>query len=140
MANSKKETYGDAAEQLFVQHGETRDQIAARFRLSDKTVRSWAKEGRWEEKRALFLERKATTIEDLEFVVQKVARSARMDIEAGKAVSDQRLYALQKLAETLEKMQKFSKARAAAEQERPSDPLSPEQLAEQVDEILGLRR
>lgn len=142
MANSKKAAYGDAAETLFVQGGETREAIAARFKLSDKTVREWAKAGRWEEKRAQLLERRSSTLDDLEFVVQSVARSARMDIEASVAVSDQRLYALQKLSETLGSLRRAEKLKGEVAQDKKQKdrPATGTEIADKVDELLGITR
>lgn len=142
MANSKKAAYGDAAETLFVQGGETREAIAKRFQLSDKTVREWAKEGRWEEKRAQMLERRSSTLEDLEFVVQSVARSARLDIEAGTFVSTERLYALQKLSETLASLRRAEKLKGEmpVDKKTKDRPVTGAEIADRVDELLGIRR
>ena len=91
---SKKNLYYEDAERLYVRERRTPDEIAGQLSLSEKTVRNWKDEGRWEEKRAAYLKSCQSTFEDIVELTRLLARSLLDDLRAGRKIDQGRLYTL----------------------------------------------
>lgn len=138
MANSKKDVYLDVAEQMFVFQNMTREEIAKRLKLSDKTVREWAKEHGWEEKKKQLLECKRATHQELYELVRMLTSGLRQDQADGKEISWQRISALKGLIDSLNITKKYEDAVTTEKDAKEQKADSPEALTAQVHEILGL--
>ena len=143
MANSKKEAFYAPAENMFVLQGMTREEVAKRLQVSDKTVRVWAQRGEWEKKRAAVLESAHATYLELYEVIRKMAKSVSMDVEAGNEISQARLYTLKGLIDSVGNMKKFEDQvnKEAANKERAASPeKTHEETVKALDDLLGVRR
>lgn len=139
MANSKKEAFYEHARRMFVEQGSTREDIAKRLGLGEKTVRTWAIDGAWEEAKAQLMETVSAANLGVYEVIRKYTVAIQTDLAAGTDVSKQRIDALAKLVKAVGGLKKYEDAVAvekAAEKkkERAGDVAG---LVKQLDELLG---
>lgn len=107
MANSKKEAFYEHAERMFVEQGSTRENIAERLGLGEKTVRIWAIEGGWEGKKAALMKTVTAANLGVYEVIRKYTVAIQADLDAGTEVSKQRIDALAKLVKSVGGLKKY---------------------------------
>lgn len=140
MANSKKEAFYEHAERMFVEQGATRENIATRLGLGEKTIRLWAIEGGWEQKKSELM--KSVTAANLGVyeVIRKYTIALQADLDAGVEVSKQRIDALAKLVKSVGGLKKYEDevAQEKAEADRKSSAGDADDLVSKVNELLGV--
>lgn len=138
---AKRDQYFEQAQELYVVKQLSFEAVARELGLGEKTVRNWAKEGGWAEKRAELLRKSHGMHEMLYDTAHMLAESIRDDLAGGKPVEPGRLYALKQLVEILKKSHEYERESGATE--KPEEPakrefsLTAEKLAE-VKQILNL--
>ncbi len=141
MANSKEDRYLDVAENLFVYQAKTREEIAKQLKLSDKTVRVWAKKYNWEEKKAALMECKRSSHLELYELVRLMTQAMSEDAKSKKEISPQRIHALNGLVVTVSGLKKYEgEIQVEREKEERGAQVSDSAaLVEKVHDILGIR-
>ncbi len=141
---AKKAELCAEAERLYVQEQLGQAEIALRLGIAERTVRYWATEGMWGDRREKFAEVTSKTSEKLYHLIQTLTDKAVEKCEAGEEPSQSQLYFIGKMAPLLLKLQSYEK-----EVDPPDDkdqPIEkPKQLSEGTirrieEEILGIRR
>jgi hypothetical protein len=108
----------DVAEQLYIQYQLSFDEIAARIGRCEKTVRLWADEGGWREKRQAFIRTQLSTHERLYDLVNKLIDKAQQDLESGDVdVGVGRLHAINNLSKSLKDMYRYEDDRVTKRKE-----------------------
>jgi hypothetical protein len=134
----KKNTLYAEAERLYIQGQCTFDEIASRLECAEKTIRLWADEGLWREKRAKFLQQKETLHEKLYEFLNSLMDTIKADWAEGNKVDPGRMFALGKLLDKMEKAKKFEQARSDESSEKdPTQGLDDEQL-QMLEKQLGI--
>jgi uncharacterized protein YjcR len=141
LANSKKEAFYEMAERMFVMEGYTREDIAKRLDLGEKTVRNWAIEGGWEAKKAQARESIQATHLEIYEVIRVVGQALRMDAVNGKVPSAAQINAFRNLVESAPQLKKYEDAvrtEKVAEEQKKNQGDGTE-LLRTVNEILGIQ-
>jgi DNA-binding transcriptional MerR regulator len=139
---AKKNEHYAEAERLYVQEHLGQADIAERLGVSERTVRYWAQEGNWAERRGNFAEATGKTHEKLFKLIQSLTDKAIQSAESGEEPSQSQLYFIAKMAPLLLKLQGYEEAatdKAAPEAEKPKG-LTEETIRKIESEILGIKR
>lgn len=105
---AKKEQYGMLAEQYYVEHNMPISGIAKRLNINEKTLHSWKREGKWDEKRAKFLHSKYSCHSALYELVNLLVKNAIEKYKTeGVLPEAKELYFIKDMAEKLPKMKSF---------------------------------
>lgn len=137
----KAELYAEA-ERLYVQEQLGQADIAARLGIAERTVRYWAGEGNWADRRRGFAEVTGKTHEKLYKLIQSLTDKAIQSCESGEEPSQSQLYFIGKMAPLLLKLQTYEEKEDAAgepEAEKPRQ-LTADTIKRIEEEILGIRR
>lgn len=146
----KKQAYAAIAERMYVAQEFSFEAIAKELNLSDKTVRVWAHEGHWQEKKAALLKQKTALHEDLYAFTRKLVKLISSDMDrltvsdGSDSESDTRLESrINSLSRLLAKLptarsyeqqvRDQKKAEETAKQSASSDAIE-----ERVNDLLGL--
>ena len=139
---AKKNEHYAEAERLYVQEHLGQADIAERLGVSERTVRYWAQEGNWAERRGNFAEATSNTHEKmfklLQVLTDKVIKCAENDEE----ISQSQLYVIAKMAPLLLKLQKYEeevKEKSEPVESKPKG-LTEETIRKIESEILGIKR
>jgi DNA-binding transcriptional MerR regulator len=139
---AKKNEHYAEAERLYVQEHLGQADIAERLGVSERTVRYWAQEGNWAERRGNFAEATGKTHEKLFKLIQSLTDKAIQSAESGEEPSQSQLYFIAKMAPLLLKLQGYEEAatdKAAPAEEKPKG-LTEETIRKIESEILGIKR
>lgn len=104
---SKKKIYYSEAERLYVEEQMTIEEIASRFNVSVRTLKSWKKDNDWTIKRKEFLDAKYTYHQDLYAYSHEMLSSINEDQAGGRKISTGRLYSFARMVDTFSKHQKY---------------------------------
>lgn len=107
---SKKEKHMADAERLYVVDQMSPDAVAARLPVCEKTVRLWAAEGGWTDKRAAYLRSRQLFHEELYEFARALMRSMMDDMAAGRKPDQGRLYTVIKLIPNIAKVKDYEAA------------------------------
>lgn len=139
MSNSKKEAFYEHAERMFVEHGCTRENIAERLGLGEKTVRNWALDGGWEAKKAALMKTVTAANIGVHEVIRKYTIAIQADLDNGVVVDKQRIDALTKLVKAVGGLKKYEDqvAQEKVDLEKKELAGSEDALVAQINEVLG---
>lgn len=140
---AKRAEHYSESERLYVQERLTFEQIADRIGVSERTLRTWATQGEWAERRKVFTETNTKTHEKLYTLIQALTDKAIQSAENNEEPSQSQLYFIGKMAPLLFKLQSYEEASAEKDDE-PEQPkkqgLTEETIKKIEEEILGIRR
>ncbi len=105
----KKSQLYDRAEQLYTEEQWTFEAIAKELQCSDRSLRNWAKEGRWEEKRAGFLSMRQNLTADVQDIALLLARKIKSQLEDEMEPSPHLMNAFTRMASSLLKVREYEK-------------------------------
>lgn len=119
----KKSQLYDRAEQLYTEEQWTFEAIAKELQCSDRTLRNWAKEGRWDEKRVGFLSMRQNLTADIQDIALLLARKIKTQLEDEMEPSPHLMNAFTRMASSLLKVREYEKdiEQSAAEQADPAN-------------------
>ncbi|NMW18052.1 MAG: hypothetical protein HKK66_03300 [Chlorobiaceae bacterium] len=112
----KAELYSEA-ERLYVQEHLGQTDIAERLGVAERTIRYWATEGNWAERRGNYVEATSKTSEKLYKLVQTLTDKAIESVENGEVPSQSQLFFISKMAPLLLKLQNYEESSAPAKQD-----------------------
>lgn len=145
----KKAQYSDLAERLYVADQMTFEAIAAELNISDRTIRTWAQEGHWAEKRATILAQRTALHEDLYCFARKLVKLISLDLDrltesaqddpARDSRIESRINSMTRLLDKLPKARGYEQdvrqeQKSAEQQSKKADG---DQVAQKLDELLG---
>jgi len=146
---NRKKFYYAESERLYVEEQMSIEEIASRFNVSVRTLKTWKKENDWSEKRQEFLDSKQMYIEDLDIFVRNMLSGLEKDLDKKREVGGGRFYSFNRQLDMLLKykkaeayVKKFMEkhpdfGREKSEEEKPKT-LSPEVVKQIRRDILGL--
>lgn len=105
----KKTQLYDRAEALYVEELRTFEQIAAELECSDRTLRNWAKEGRWEHKRINFKNAQERLSDDVRGIALLLAEKIKGQLEDDLEPSPHVLNAFTRMAASLIRVREYDK-------------------------------
>lgn len=105
----KKSQLYDRAEQLYTEEQWTFEAIAKELECSDRTLRNWAKEGRWDEKRTGFLNMRQNLTADVQDIALLLARKIKSQLEDEMEPSPHLMNAFTRMASSLLKVREYEK-------------------------------
>lgn len=105
----KKSILYDRAEQLYTEEQWTYEAIAKELECSDRTLRNWAKEGRWELKRTGFMEQHQNLHQDARDIAELLAKKIKGQLKDDKIPAAHMLNAFTRMATTLLNAQKYER-------------------------------
>lgn len=106
----KKSQLYDRAEQLYVEDFRTYEQIAAELECSDRTLRNWSKQGRWDAKRVKFKDQQDNLSDDVRDIALMLAQKIKLQLENGDEPSQHIMNAFTRMASALVKVRDFDKS------------------------------
>lgn len=118
----KKSQLYDRAEQLFVEEFWTYDRIADELGCSDRTLRNWSKEGRWDAKRVKLKDQQENLSDDVRDIALLLAQKLKDQLEENQEPSPHILNAFTRMASSLLQVRNYEKSveqEMAAELEEP---------------------
>ena len=133
---SKKHLYFSEAERMYVIEQMTFAEIASDLNLADKTLRLWAAEGTWQNKRKQYLLNKQTFHEELYLFARKLMQSISEDMSAGKKVDPGRMYAFTRMLPLITKVKDYEDVMSEGDKESKAG-LTKEAVEIIQKEILG---
>lgn len=139
---AKKDALYEQAQELYVVKQQTFEEVARRLSVSEKTVRTWAKEGEWMRKRSELLAKRSTMHEMIYDLAYQLLLGTQAELAAGAVVDTGRLYAINSLLATIERTRKYEQQVGIEEPEdaKPeSRTLTPERLEQIRQEMLRLK-
>lgn len=105
----KKSQLYDRAEQLYTEEQRTYEGIAKELQCSDRTLRNWAKAGRWDEKRAGYLNMRQNLTADVQDIALLLARKIKNQLEDELEPSPHLMNAFTRMASSLMKVREYEK-------------------------------
>lgn len=107
----KAEKYPEA-ERLYVQERCTFEQISSKLGVSERTLRYWAKEGSWQERRQSLEESAGKMHEKLAELMEAMTDKLIEGMKTGEEPSQSQLYFITKMAPTLLKIRTYEETAA----------------------------
>jgi hypothetical protein len=101
----KKQALFESAERLYIDNQLTFEEIAQKLGTCEKTVRLWADEGLWRQKRERFVQQRESLHSKLYDFTHKLIDTMTDDWADGQKVDPGRLYALARLVDRISKAQ-----------------------------------
>lgn len=105
----KKTQLYDRAESLYVEELWTFEQIATELECSDRALRNWAKEGRWEQKRTNFKSAQERLSDDVRGIAILLAQKIKGQLEDDLEPSPHVLNAFTRMASSLIRVREYDK-------------------------------
>jgi transposase-like protein len=147
---SKRHAFEPIAERLYIDEQYTFEAIAAELGISDRTIRTWASNGQWAEKRARLTAERTALHEDLYRLARHLVKGLSIDLErlsADDATQDpdrdqrieSRTNALTRLLDKLPKARGYEQTVLAdkATLDQQTKKASNSEIASRLDELLG---
>ena len=106
----KKVLLNDTAQKMYVEDLMTFESIAKELDVSERTVRNWATEGKWDLKRKKFREFQESLHEDAREIATLLAQKIKEQLGEGKEPSNTLLNSFTKIAASMVKMRDYEKA------------------------------
>jgi hypothetical protein len=129
---------------MYVSDQRTLAEIATTLNVSEKTLWSWSKDARWQDKREALLRSRKALHEELYQMVRKLAKSIRDDIETGAEPSKTRCDLLKNLMAGIKQSREYENAVAQAQQDQDEENrqtgITPETHKRVLEEVFGVRR
>lgn len=134
MFNSKKkELYFLASEKLYIEEFQTLSEIARKYHLALKTLTNWKKEGKWEEKKKEYLEKKQSLNVELFDLAKKITKNISQDLDNKVKVEPGRYYALTSILSALTPTKKYEDVKKKEIGKKDS-----KETIKEIKQILGL--
>lgn len=105
----KKSQLYDRAEQLYTEEQWTFEAIAREVECSERTLRNWAREGRWDAKRAEYLNMRQNLTSDVQEIALLLARKIKSQLEDEMEPSPHLMNAFTRMASSLLKVREYEK-------------------------------
>lgn len=148
----KKQALASIAERLYVADQWTFESIGKELGVSERSVRKWAQDGKWSDKRAALIAERTTLEQDLVGFTRKLVALIDMDLDRLSSAEstdpdrDQRIESrinavtrlLGRLPQTREYEKKVRQEQQTAAKDAQKAP-SGDEIADRVDAILGAR-
>jgi uncharacterized protein YjcR len=109
----KKVLLNDTAQRMYIEDLMTFDTIARQLEVSERTVRNWATEGNWDNKRTKFREFQESLHDDAREIATLLAQKIKTQLENGQEPANHLMFSFTKIASSLLKMKEYEKAVAA---------------------------
>jgi len=136
---SKKDTFYDEAEKLFIQDQFTISEIESRLGVCEKTIRNWKAEGNWDEKKRKYLQEKSSFHEELFAFSRTLMKKIQEDWEAGEKVDPGRLYTLTRILPMTLNAKKYEDTKSSQEETPEKKKGLTEDVIRQIEkEVLGI--
>lgn len=105
----KRSQLYDCAEQLFVEELWTYDRIAAELGCSDRTLRNWSKEGRWDAKRVKLKDQQENLSDDVRDIALMLAQKIKVQLGNGEEPAQHIVNAFTRMASALIRVQNYER-------------------------------
>ena len=129
---SKKEANGEYAKTLYIAHGMSLQDIAARLGISYRALQNWKKEGNWEAERQRIAEAEGMAHSSAYAELAKELRMLRMERGQGKEIDIERYKRLESLAKVTQNLLAYEKSAPRKSEKKKS----PQEIMEEIDKIL----
>ena len=109
----KKVLLNDTAQRMYVEDLMTFEAIANELGVNERTVRNWANDGRWDEKRHKFRQFQENLHDDARDIAALLAQKIKTQLENGQEPANHLLFSYTKIASSLIKIREYDKNIAA---------------------------
>lgn len=130
-----KQKLAKQAQKLYEIENLNADEIALRLGISRRTVFNWIKQFNWKKHKIDLAEIKNSFPQELQQLASKMMTKVNNDIDNKRKLSNEELYSIANIVETLDKMEK-QKAKLPIPKDEPKG-LTPEKIKEIHRDILG---
>ena len=128
------------AERFYIVEQMTIEEIAAKLKVNEKTVRNWKCEGNWDAQKQQFVQSKQMFHEDLYNFARKLMATIEESFEKGEKVDPGRMYAFMKMLPMITKVKEYEDIVIInAAKKAPKKGISKDVIKLIESEILGLR-
>lgn len=134
----KKSILYDRAEQLYVEDLWTYEQVAQELKCSGRTIRNWAKDGRWELKRNNLAEMQQSLHQDARDIAMLLARKIKGQLEEDKMPAPHILNAFTRMSLTLLRAKEYEKECEAEAEVAQDDEKTIEAARAKFKEVFGV--
>lgn len=124
------------AQKLYEIENLNADEIALKIGISRRTVFNWIKQFNWKKHKIDIVEIKKSFPQELQQLASKMMTKVNNDIDNKRKLSNEELYSIANIVETLNKMEK-QKSKLPLPEEEPKG-LTPEKIKEIQRDILGM--
>lgn len=136
----KKSQLYDRAEQLYVEEFWTYDRIAAELGCSDRTLRNWSKEGRWDAKRVKLKAQQDSLSDDVRDIALMLAQKIKVQLGNGEEPAQHIVNAFTRMASALIRVQNYERTAeqdAAQTLDDPAENNKTKEAAETFKRLFG---
>lgn len=136
---SKKDTFYNEAEKLFIQGQLTIAEIESRLNVCEKTIRNWKAEGGWDEKKRKYLQERSSFHEELYSFSRNLMQKIQEDWDAGEKVDAGRLYTLTRILPMITKVKDYEDVKIGKEEITDKKKGLTEDVIKKIErEVLGI--
>lgn len=137
---SKKKSFSDIAERMYVIEQMTASEIAAHLGVSERTIRSWNSEYDWDNKRAQYLDTKSMFHKEMYSFARKLMSSIEYDMDNNEKVDPGRMFAFTKMLPLITKIKEYEDdVSKKGTEDTGSKELSPEFMKAINEAFLGIK-
>jgi hypothetical protein len=137
---AKKPEYYSEAQRLYVQERLTFEAIAQQLPVSDRSLREWAKEGEWVERREAFVEVQTQSHDKLHKMISLLIDRVNTSLENGEDPNPAQLNFIKGMAPSLVKLKEYEEkatpAATAGEAEKQQAATRYENVMEEMQKTL----
>lgn len=136
----KKSQLYDRAEQLYVEEFWTYDRIATELGCSDRTLRNWSKEGRWDAKRVKLKAQQDSLSDDVRDIALMLAQKIKVQLGNGEEPAQHIVNAFTRMASALIRVQNYERTAeqdAAQTLDDPAENNKTKEAAETFRRLFG---
>lgn len=137
---SKKKSFSDIAERMYVIEQMTASEIAAHLGVSERTIRSWNSEYDWDNKRAQYLDTKSMFHKEMYSFARKLMSSIEYDMDNNEKVDPSRMFTFTRMLPMIIKIKEYEDvvAQNSNGESKPVE-ITPEFINKINEEFLGIK-
>jgi hypothetical protein len=137
---SKKKSFAEIAERMFIVEQMTTSEIASQFNVSERTVRSWSSQYEWEKKRKQYFESKSMFHEEMFNFARKLMASIELDMDNNEKIDPGRMFAFTRMLPLITKIKEYEDEVVKKGGDKSQDfEITPDFIKQINEEFLGIK-
>ena len=136
---NKRDVFLENAERLYVVEQMLIEDVAQRVGVSERTIRRWKDEFKWDYKRKQYLNSKQMFHEELFNFARKLMASIELDMDNNEKIDPGRMFAFTKLLPMITKVKSYEDDVSHKDAKTQNTEITPEFIKEINETFLGIK-
>lgn len=136
---NKRDVFLENAERLYVVEQMLIEDVAQRVGVSERTIRRWKDEFKWDYKREQYLNSKQMFHEELFNFARKLMASIELDMDNNEKIDPGRMFAFTKLLPMITKVKSYEDDVSHKDAKTQNTEITPEFIKEINETFLGIK-